>query len=155
MLEKTLRDYNAALCDGIKGLLGCDVVKSNITTKVPKYPYVSFSVTGIQEHAGTYADDGSTRYNATQVTYSWTVQSDKDDTAWDHVQRLHDWFSETGRAYLSDNGLTVASVGAITERDNMITIEYEYRKGFDVRFNTFNIVERPDEVIEKFEPKVT
>lgn len=152
MFEKTMQEYNRILCDGIKGLLGCEVVRSNITSKVPPYPYVSFTVTSIQESGGTYADDYEKKWNLARITYSWTVQSDDDAECWEKVQRLHDWFIGDGRLYLQDNGLAFSSLGDINQRDNVITIEYEYRKGFDTVFNLLNFVERDTETIETFTP---
>lgn len=152
MFERSLKEYNRLICAGISAELGCEVVKSNTAEHVPAYPYVSFTVTGIRTRQRTYADDDSP-YVPAQVTYSWTVQSDDDGEAFDLAQKLHDWFEETGRLYLKDNGMVFTDVGGITERDNLITVEYEYRKGFDCVLNLMNYVGRDPEVIETFSPE--
>jgi hypothetical protein len=43
--------------------------------------------------------------------------------------------------YLNDNGVIAQSLTSISNRDNMITIEYEYRHGFDVVFWLLNEVQ--------------
>ena len=151
MFEKTMREYNRLLCEGITAELGCPVVKSNITDHIPKYPYVSFTVTGIRTRQRTYAD-AEQPYVPAEVSYSFTVQSNDDYEALTLAMKLHDWFEETGRMYLKDNGMVFTDIGQISERDNMITLEYEHRKGFDCVLNLMNYVERNDEVIESFTP---
>lgn len=148
MFEKSVRDYNKILCDKITALIGCDVVKSNSTGPVPKYPYVSFTTTGIHTHGRTYGDDGERLFTQATAAYSWTVQSDDDNEAMDLAQKLHDFFDRTGRTDLRDHGITVGHVGDISARDNILTVEYEYRKGFDTTFYFLNITDRPDETIE-------
>lgn len=151
MFEKTMREYNDLICAGITAELGCQVVKSNITDHVPAYPFVSFTITGIRTRQRTYAD-AEMPYVPASVTYSFTVQSNDDYEALALAMRLHDWFEETGRMYLKDNGMVFTDIGQISERDNMITLEYEHRKGFDCVLNLMNYVERNDEVIESFTP---
>ncbi len=78
------------------------------------------------------AEDGR-QYKDLPQTWSITVQSD-DPVA---VQQLAfdaaEWFdTEVGRNYLTDNEISVQSIGNITNRDNLLSIEYEFREGFDV-----------------------
>lgn len=49
--------------------------------------------------------------------------------------------------------MSITEVGDIFNRDNMITIEYEYRKGFDCVLNLMNYVSQSAEMIETFEPE--
>ena len=56
--------------------------------------------------------------------------------------------------YLNDHGIVVQNVGAITNRDTLLTIEYEYRKGFDAVLSIMNVVEARDgETIDTAELK--
>lgn len=151
MFEKPLSEYNRLICEGIQAELGCTVVKSNLVEHVPEYPYISFTMTGIRTSQRTYADAESP-YVPAQITYSWTVQSNDDDEALELAHRLHDWFEMTGRMYLKDNGMVFTDIGGIQERDNMITLEYEYRKGFDCILHLMNYVDRDPEVIDTFTP---
>ena len=151
MFDKSLSEYNRLLCDGIQEKFGCAVVKSNITEHVPEYPYISFTMTGIRTQQRTYAD-AEMPYVPAEITYSWTVQSNDDDEALELAHGLHDWFEMTGRMYLKDNGMVFTDVGGIVERDNMITLQYEYRKGFDCILHLMNYVDRDQEVIDTFTP---
>lgn len=153
MFERSLKEYSTALADQISMLLGCEVVRSNITNHIPAYPYVSYTITTVQTRGGTYGDDGKHRFILARVTYSFTVQSDDDWQAFELAQKLHDWVEESGRHWLNDHGYVITEVGSISSRDNLITIEYEYRKGFDCVLNLMNYIEPTDEVIESFEPK--
>lgn len=153
MFEKSLKEYSMTLAGQISTLLGCEVVRSNITSHIPPYPYVSYTITTIQTRGGTYGDDGRQRFILARVTYSFTIQSDDDWQALELVQKLHDWLEESGRHWLNDHGYVITEVGAVASRDNLLTVEYEYRKGFDCVLNLMNYIDVPDEVIESFEAK--
>lgn len=131
--------------------LGVPVIRSNQNAEPPKYPYASYTVT-IAESAnnGTYGEyeDGIDRLPVTQ-TWSITVQSDKEDESISLAGKARDWLTHSGRIYLNDNDVIVQSVTDITNRDNMISIEYEYKNGFDVVFWLMNEVEREVEIIER------
>ena len=87
-------------------------------------------------------------------TWSFTVQGDRDNEAQMVAMKAKDWLEESGRLYLNDNGIVVQSVGAITSRDTLLTIGYEYRKGFDAVLSIMNAVEDQDiETIDQAEIK--
>lgn len=46
--------------------------------------------------------------------------------------KARDWFEHIGLDYLKENQIIVQSVSGVSSRDNLITVEYEYRSGFDV-----------------------
>lgn len=138
---------------------GCLCVPSNTTLKMPAYPYISFSVINTGTKKGTYAAttvnrDGvetAVKFMPVSQKWSFTVQSDKDAEALEKAMLVSDFFQEVKRQELADNDIIVADVGAITPRDNLLTIEYEYRKGLDVTISTNNIVEdtRSNETIDE------
>lgn len=120
----------------LKQVLHCEIVKSNQIHKKPPYPYVSFTITTpVRAEEGTYceAEDG-TRYRDLLQTWSITVQSNKDNEANELAMKAFDWLQVQGDLYLKDNNIVVADISDITNRDNMISIDYEYRYGFDVTF---------------------
>ena len=133
-----LEDYTSCIC-----------VPSNTTKQMPAYPYISFSVINTGTKKGTYAattviKDGvevAVKYMPLTQKWSFTVQSDKDAEALEKAMLVSDFFQEVKRQELADNNIIVADVGAITPRDNFITIEYEYRKGLDVTISLNNIIE--------------
>lgn len=117
---------------------------------MPQYPYISFTVINTETRKGTYStEDGNTLYMPTLQKWSFTVQSDKDNEALEKSMLIADFFAEAKRQELADNEIIVADVGAITSRDNLLTIEYEYRKGLDVTLRLNNVIENETETIDK------
>lgn len=148
------RKINRAVADGLKELTGCEVVKSNRTGRIPSYPYISFTITSADTDKGTYSVADGVKYIPLKEVWSITVQG-KDDNEVMHLALLaKDWFEEQGRLYLKDNGIIPLTTTAVSDRDNFLTIEYEYRKGFDVQLSFTNIIVEADgddgtDVIEK------
>jgi hypothetical protein len=119
---------------GLKDYLGIPVIRSNQTGEPPKYPYLSYGIiTLASANNGTWGEyeDGIDRKPVTQ-TWSITVQSNDVSEAMEYTLKAREWFEHVGRLYLNDNDIIVQTVGNIGNRDNMLTIEYEYRNGFDV-----------------------
>ena len=135
------RKYETIIVENLKQYLTestrrCEVVRQNQVAKIPPYPYVSYSViTPADAHKGTYseAEDG-TLYKSIQQTWSFTTQSDDQDEAITLAYKIFDFFSAAGVQFLSDNEIVVLRVGGISTRDNLISIQYEYRNGLDIVF---------------------
>lgn len=129
-----LEDYTACIC-----------VPANTTKKMPPYPYISFNVINTDVKKGTYGavEEENKRYLFKELSQTWsfTVQSDDNEQALALAMLISDFFEESKRQELEDNNIVVADVGAITPRDNMLTIEYEYRKGLDVKLRLNNVIE--------------
>ena len=135
---------------------GCKVVQANTTKQMPNYPYISYSLLNVDTRKGTYSAHTGTKIVEGIETpvnmlsmpailkYSFTVQSDDDVAALIHAISIKDFFEESKRQELADIGLIVSDVGGITQRDNMLTIEYEYRKGLDVTLSLNNVMESAD-----------
>lgn len=141
---------NRVITAGLKAATGCEVVKSNIANApIPPYPYISFTVIRTTTRKGTYGVAGGVRTIGLQQTWSITVQSEKDNETQRLALLARDWLEETGRQELNDAGIVVQSVGDISNRDTLLTVGYEYRKGFDVVFSTANVIQEPEtETIE-------
>ena len=58
--------------------------------------------------------------------------------------KARDWLDHIGTVCLNDNRIIVQSLTGISNRDNMIMIEYEYRNGFDVVFWLLNETDNVD-----------
>lgn len=124
----------------------CEVVLANQAGPVPKYPYIAYTITTpVQYRGGTYseAEDG-TKYRPLLQTWSFTAQSDSMDESVETAMRAYDWFAVAGLTALNDADVVVSSLGNINNRDNLITIQYEYRNGFDVTFRLLHTVEMTD-----------
>lgn len=144
------KSINHMIVEGLKSETGCEVIKANISNApIPSYPYISFSILNAVTKKGTYGVDGN-RYIPLTQTWSFTVQDDDDDEAFIKAMTARDWLEEAGAALLNENGIVVQSVGAIQNRDTLLTVAYEYRKGFDVVFSLMNeIVGLETEAIEQ------
>ncbi len=121
----------------LKEYLGCEVVLANQTAPIPKYPYVSFSVTTpLVANGGTWGrcDDGKDRKQIEQI-WSITVQSDNTQESVDMCLKAYNWLDHIGTQFLSDNKIVVQRLENITNRDNLLSVYYEYRNGFDVVFS--------------------
>ena len=135
---------------------GYKVVPANTTKQMPNYPYISYSLLNVDTRKGTYSAHTGTKIvegietpvnmlsMPASIKYSFTVQSDDDVEALIHSISIKDFFEESKRQELADIGLIVSDVGGITPRDNMLTIEYEYRKGLDVTLSLNNVMESAD-----------
>ena len=135
------RNNEIIIVDGLSNYLStdtrpCSVVRQNQTAPIPAYPYVSYTITNpVVTQGGTYSitKDG-TRYKRLEQTWSFTVQSDDQDEALNLALEMYDFFAEVARVTLADRNIIVDRVGNITPRDNLLSIEYEYRNGLDVTF---------------------
>lgn len=151
MIEQ--KTINVIITEGLRGITGCEIVKSNLAgTPIPSYPYISFTILNSDTRKGTYSVGVSGRYIPVKQNWSFTVQGKDDDEAFRIALLAKDWLEETGRRQLGDQDVIVESVGAITNRDTFLTVDYEYRKGFDVVLSLMNIIEDQEkETIEQIE----
>ena len=131
---------------GLKDYLKCPVIKSNQNADPPDYPYVSYTITTVaSENRGTYQEhsDGIAR-KSVNTTMSITVQSNDHVESVTLAQKAHDWIDYAGTVYLNDNDVIVQSVTSVTNRDNVLTSEFEYRNGFDCIFWCYDEVKMPE-----------
>lgn len=138
------RQIETIIVEGLKAHLGCEVIMANQDSPVPDYPYVSYTVvTPRVANNGTYGEweDGVKRKEVQQI-WSFTVQAKTDTESKTLALSAQDYFDEIGNLYLSDNGIAVQLLGNITCRDNLISIGYEYRNGFDVTFAVADEIEK-------------
>lgn len=146
--QKTI---NIMITEGLKEITGCEVVKANLAgAPIPDYPYISFTILNTDTRKGTYSGGLAGKYIPARQAWSLTVQGSDDDEAFRIGLLSKDWFEEGGRRLLNDHGIVVESVGAITNRDTLLTVSYEYRKGFDVVLSLMNVIQaRETEVIDQ------
>ncbi len=146
---------NVIITEGLKDITGCEIVKANLAgVPIPAYPYISFTILNSDTRKGTYSVEVSGRYIPVKQSWSFTVQGKNDDEAFRIALLAKDWLEETGRRKLGDKDVVVESVGAITNRDTLLTIDYEYRKGFDTTLSLINVIEgQENEIIETIEIK--
>lgn len=127
----------------LKEHTGVEVVLANQAAHIPKYPYISFTVTSPTiANTGTYGryDDGFDRKPVKQV-WSITAQAESTDEAAIIAQKAYDFFDRF-HDVLAEYEIVVVRLGTINNRDNFLTVNYEYRCGFDVTFGLMNEIGR-------------
>lgn len=156
MLLIELQTIQRKMLSLLEEYTGCTIVPSNTTKQMPPYPYISYTLIDANTRKGTYAaHTGVKEVEGEEIPttfltmplklkYSLTVQSESDMNAFMIALLIKDFFEEAKRQELADNGVIVADVGGITPRDNMLTIDYEYRKGLDVTLTLNNVLETAD-----------
>lgn len=130
---------------GLKKYLGVPVIRGNQAAPAPPYPYVTFNLTTpAGENGGTWQqhEDGIDRLMVESI-WSFSTLSTEWHESMILASRAREWFEHTGRTYLSDHGITVQSTTQITNRDNILALEYERKNGFDVVFYVFDEAENP------------
>lgn len=127
------KKLNIVITEGLKRATGCEIVKANLAgAPIPPYPYISFNILNSETLKGTYSVSDGVRTMPVKQTWSITTQGGNDNETLHVAMAAKDWFEESGRTILNDSQIVVQDVGAIVNRDTFLTIEYEYRKGFDV-----------------------
>lgn len=128
---------------GLKEYLGIPVIRGNQIEQAPALPYGTYNVTTIAgANNGTWQEhtDGKDRK---QVRSIWSLSFMAKDWAEsvNYAIKAREWFEHSGRVALSEHGITVQSTTEITNRDNILTVEYERKNGFDVVFYVYDEVE--------------
>lgn len=124
----------------------CPVIMANQVVPIPPYPYIAYTVTSlVSGNMKTYGVEADgTRTKPVVQIWSFTVQSEDSTQADSVAMEAYDWFVLSGNIYLSDNGIVAQRVGSIGNRDNLLSIEYEYRRGFDVEFLLVDEISKED-----------
>lgn len=141
---KKMRD---TVPQGLSGYLGIKIIRGNQTAGKPVYPFGSYNVTTIAgANNGTYQkhDDGIDRLMVRSI-WSWSFLSQDYDESVVLASKAREWFLHSGRTWLSERGITVQSATDITNRDNILTVEYERKNGFDVVFYAYDEAKNPSD----------
>jgi len=145
-----LNNVISVVVKGLKEYINAPIIRLNQNAPPPNYPYACYNITTLQsKNNGTWGiyKDGIERIPITQ-TWSLTFQSSRIYESEELAIKAKNWFENIGRQYLKDNNIIIQSVGSITNRDNIISIEYEYKNGFDVVLWFLDEVEKNIETIE-------
>lgn len=147
-----------SIVKSIKDALKVQVIRANQNAEPPKYPYIAYTITTLMKtNNGTYGEFIENINGENIITYrkefqqiwSFTVLSDNDLQSKELAFKLYDYLDKVGTINLVDNEVVVQRIGNIMNRDNLLTIGYEYRNGFDVTFAFMNEVKyADDEIIE-------
>ena len=140
-----LKAMRTTVAKGLKEYLGVPVIRSSQTAEAPSYPYGSYTMTTPgAANGGTYQqhDDGIDRLMVRSI-WSFTFLSGDYDESIMLATKAREWFLHSGRVWLSDHGITVQSATDVLNRDNILTVKYEKKNGFDVVFYVYDEVKNP------------
>ena len=147
-------NIRSTVVKNLKEYLGIPIVRANQTAKMPEMPYGRYTITTIATaNNGTYGEyeDGVARKPIKQH-WSLIFESEKYEEAVSYANKARTWFDYVGTTILNDNDVIVENVGAIGDRSNLLTVEYQYSYGFDVTFWAYDEVEMPEvETIESID----
>ena len=130
---------------GLSAYIGAPVIRGDQAAEAPHYPYMICNATTLaSENRGTWQqhEDGIDRKLVRSI-WSFTSLSDDYDESVSNAVKAREWLDHTGHVYLSDNGITVQSMTAINNRDNVLTVDYERKNGFDVVFYVYDEAGNP------------
>jgi hypothetical protein len=146
-IVKGLHDYTQLL-----------VVQSSTIGNMPKYPFITYSVTSPYLQLGMdeeYTEEINSVIRNRHVfhyerVFSFTIVAKEEGEAMDICMKAMRYFRNAGVQELKDKGIVIVEVTNVTARDTFITIDYERRYGFDVRIrlvneeirDTTNVIER-------------
>lgn len=142
--------YRPAVAKGMSQYVGVPVIRGSQNAPVKAKSYLTYTITTIAgKNDGTWQKhaDGIDRLMVKSI-WSFTSISDDWETSVNNAIKARDWITHVGRAALSVQGITVQSATQINNRDNVLTVEYERKNGFDVVFYVFDTVENPTGIIE-------
>lgn len=146
-------NIQVTIIKGLREYLGCPVIRSNQNVNPPKYPYLSYTMTIPQsQNKGTWQEheDGVKR-KAITITWSITSLSDNSSESVMLANKARDWLDQVGTEFLNDNNVIIQSVGAVRNRDNFLTTEYEYRNGFDIVIWAYDVIDGVADGVEYIE----
>ena len=148
-----INKIKTAVLRGLQKYTDVTIIRANQNAEPPPYPYATYHITTYAtQNRGTYGEyeDGKARKPVKQI-YSFTAFSDDYFEAVTLANKMSEWLDYVGTTYLYDNGVSVESVGAVGDRSNILTVDYQYAYGFDCTFPVFDEVDIPDNgTIENF-----
>lgn len=141
---QSIRDKITGL---IKKHLNIEAFRVNQNAPPPAYPYIGYTITTLMKtNNGTYSEyvenDDRVYCKEFQQIWSFTVYAADDMQSKEIAIALYDYLDNIGSVELSDNNIVIQLIGDITNRDTLLTIDYEYRNGFDVTFAFMNEIRR-------------
>jgi hypothetical protein len=139
------KELTKVIPKGLREHLDVTIIQGNQTAPAPAYPYGSYNVTTIATaNRGTWQKhpDGIDRKLVRSI-WSLSFLSDDWDESVELAIKAREWFEHTGRVWLAEQGVTVQSTTDINNRDNLLTVEYERKNGFDVVLYVYDEVNDP------------
>ena len=141
MKNSDIRNY---IIGGLNEYMGdeCPVLLSTSVETQEDYPYISYTITNPRIEPVKYSmyeeanEHKIVRKYETIIeqVYSFTVIGNDEDQVHDLMHKAVNYFRIYGVDNLSIHQIAIVEVSKIQNRDNFVSIDYEKRIGFDVRF---------------------
>lgn len=132
-----------AIAAGLSEYIGVPVIRGNQSAPAPPYPYATYNLTtpaGANRGTWQQHEDGVDRQMVESIWSFSTLSTDWGESV-NLAVKAREWITHTGRTYLSEHGIAVRNATEINNRDNILTVEYERKNGFDVVFYVFDEAE--------------
>lgn len=143
-------DIESKIVTALENYIDCPVILSNQISPAPQYPYISYTITTPVHHVdGTYCMKDGVYYQPMLQTWSFMVHSDDNRVCQCLGMRMYDFLARSGREILNKIGTAVSSKTDLMNRDNYLTIQYEYRLGMDVAFRLMHQLDVKEGTIEQ------
>ena len=145
------KDIVATVNKVIKGETGNYAVPQNTTEQQPKYPFTTYTITS-PYIAGRGAVEGDTVTESVEIVLSLTFVSDDRFQPPSMAQQVASSFKHPKiQTQLREQGVIFVRNDGFGNRDTFITIETEFRHGFDLRLRVQNTTIKESESIENIE----
>ncbi len=141
-----IKEAETIIAEALQTGVGCPVIRANQSAPVPGYPYISYTIiTPLVANNGTFGDYGE-GVAAKQIGQVWSFTAQSDDSTESQITalRAHDYLDYAGVVALRDLGISVNGARNITNRDNFLTVGFEYRNGFDATFAFMTKIDIPE-----------
>lgn len=160
-----IKELRNLLVKGINVETNLQVVPTDSNNKKPEYPYYSFKFISLRKNVGEggvfeesfdKSLDPRFKYDVKntikfqpEVIMSFNCYSDDEWECEDFILKAFEWFRLKGKRLLALKNIVVVDVGDIGDRTILLVDNYEYRKGFDVKFRVLHEFSDRSETIEE------
>lgn len=130
----------------------CVILQSTNVEKTQEYPYGTYTIINPRlepVRPAIYENESTDSIKRTYETiieqvYSFTIIGNEEDQVLDLTHKAINFFRIYGVKQLSIKNIVIVEVSNVQNRDNFVTIDYEKRVGFDVRFRMVEVSEYED-----------
>lgn len=122
----------------IRDETGRAVVPQNNTNELPKYPFCTYTITSpYLAVSSSYEYETLNEQVEIVISFTWCAKDTFDAAT--YTQRTAAALKhQKNRQILTENGITIVKCLNFGSRDTFLSIDTEYRNGFDLRIRVLN-----------------
>lgn len=140
---------------GLAAQLGVTTIVADQSGTQPKYPFTTVKMIGAGELVGQPSQymKGTTMVQEQDVEFTMSINcySDEIDIANDLAYKALQYFEFEGVAPLQEQNIAIIETHLLEDRSSFLTVDWEYRIGFDVRLRARSRITKDVEYIDKVE----